>query len=133
MRNCLDLSTRVAVVIGATSGIGRVIAVGLAEHGADVVPSGRREAHVDAACRDIERAGRRTLRQTTNVKDRSSIERLRDYVLEQFGRVDVLVNAAGYTQKQPTATVCEEQWSDLIDTNLTGVLRGCQIFYEPLK
>lgn len=133
MQNCLDLTGRVAVVIGATSGIGRVLAVGLAEHGADVVPAGRREQHVEAACLDIEAAGRRTLRQTADVKDRQSVETLRTRVLDEFGHVEILVNAAGYTKKQPTANVSDEQWSDLIDTNLTGVLRGCQTFYTALK
>jgi NAD(P)-dependent dehydrogenase (short-subunit alcohol dehydrogenase family) len=133
MRNCLDLTGRVAVVIGATSGIGRAIAVGLAEHGADVAPSGRREEHVEAACRDIEAAGRRTLRQTSDVTDRGSIDSLRDAVRQRFGRVDILVNAAGYTFRQPTTTVGEGKCSALIDTNLTGALRSCQSFYAPLK
>jgi NAD(P)-dependent dehydrogenase (short-subunit alcohol dehydrogenase family) len=124
---------RTAVVIGATSGIGRAIALGLAEHGADVVPTGRRQEHVEAACREIEAAGRRTLRQTSDVTDRGSIDSLRDAVLQRFGRVDILINAAGYTFRQPTTTVGEGKWSALIDTNLTGALRSCQSFYAPLK
>jgi NAD(P)-dependent dehydrogenase (short-subunit alcohol dehydrogenase family) len=67
------------------------------------------------------------------VKERASIDGLRDEVLKKFGRVDVLVNAAGVTFKQPTATVSEEQWNALMDTDLTGVLRACQSFYEPLR
>ena len=133
MRNCLDLSGRVAVVIGATSGIGRALAVGLAEHGADVVPAGRREQGVESTCQEIEAAGRRTLRQTADVMSRSSIDQLCDQVLERLGRVDILVNAAGYTLREPTATIRDEQWSGLIDTNLNGVLRACQSFYGPLK
>lgn len=133
MRNCLELTHRVAVVIGATSGIGRAIAVGLAEHGADVVPSGRRLQLVESACRSIEAAGARTLNHTVDVRDRQSLDVLRDAVLERFGHVDVLVNAAGSTFKQTTATVNEEQWSLLIDANLTGVLRACQSFYGPLR
>src|SRR5437868_5501436 len=70
MRSCLDLTERVAVVIGATSGIGRAIAIGLAEHGADVVPTGRRKPCVEAACAAIETAGRRTLAMTADVTDR---------------------------------------------------------------
>lgn len=133
MANELDLSNRVAVVIGATSGLGRALAVGLAQHGADVVPTGRRADRVESACREIEAAGRRTLCQPADVQDRPSLEALRDAVLQHFGRVDVLVNAAGHTFRQPTATVSEEQWSCLIDTNLTGALRACQMFYGPLK
>jgi NAD(P)-dependent dehydrogenase (short-subunit alcohol dehydrogenase family) len=133
MKTSLDLSNRVAVVIGATSGIGRAIAIGFAQHGADVVPTGRRREQLDAVCREIEATGARTLCQTSDVSDRQSIDALRDAVLERFGRVDILVNAAGYTQRKPTAAVCEEQWSSMLDTNLTGGLRACQSFYEALK
>ncbi|HSW50419.1 MAG TPA: SDR family oxidoreductase [Bryobacteraceae bacterium] len=133
MPGCLDLTDRVAVVIGATSGIGRSLAVGLAEHGADVVPAGRRRQGVDSACAEIESAGRRTFRHTVDVINRASIDKLRDQVLERLGRVDILVNAAGFTQREPTATIRDDLWTGLIDTNLNGVLRACQSFYEPLK
>jgi len=133
MQNCLDLTNRVAVVIGATSGIGRAIAAGFAECGAHVIPTGRRPELVDAACREIEAMGGRTLRQAADVRDRQSLDALRDRVLEGFARVDILVNAAGYTARHPSATLCEEQWSSLIDTNLSGAMRACQSFYEPLK
>ena len=133
MGSGLELRDRVAVVVGATSGLGRALAVGLAQHGAHVVPTGRREEHLEEACREVEAVGGRTLRQPSDVRDRRSIEILREAVLDQFGRVDILVNAAGYTFKQATATMPEEMWSCLIDTNLNGALRTCQTFYEPLK
>jgi NAD(P)-dependent dehydrogenase (short-subunit alcohol dehydrogenase family) len=133
MRNCLDLTDRVAVVIGATSGIGRTIATGLAEYGAHVVPTGRRHANVQAVCREIESYGRETLCLPTDVKDRQSLDVMRDAVMRHFGRADILVNAAGYTFKHPTASVCEEHWTALLDTNLSGALRACQSFYGPLK
>ncbi len=133
MRTCLDLTDRVAVVIGATSGIGRALAAGLAEYGAHVVPTGRRRQNVEAVCREIEALGRHTLCLAADVKERQSLDVLRDAVLRHFGRVDILVNSAGYTFKQPTAAVCEEHWSALVDTNLNGALRACQSFYPPLK
>jgi NAD(P)-dependent dehydrogenase (short-subunit alcohol dehydrogenase family) len=133
MTNYFDLTNRVAVAIGATSGIGRSLAIGLAEHGATVIPSGRRADRLDEVCREIESKGRKTLRHTSDVSNRSSIDALRDAVLKEFGRVDILLNAAGVTFKQPTATVTEEQWSSLMDTDVTGVVRACQSFYEPLK
>ena len=133
MSNLLDITDRVIVALGATSGLGRAIATGLARQGAIVVPSGRREEELSALCQDIDATGKRTLCQTADVRDRASIDRLRDAVLEKFGRIDVLVNAAGVTFKQPTATVSEDQWLALMDTDLTGVLRACQSFYEPLK
>jgi len=129
MRNYFDLSGRVAVVIGATSGLGRAIAIGLAEHGARVVPTGRRRQQVEEVCCEVGTA----VRQVTDVTDRQSIEALRDVVLGAFGRVDILVNAAGYTLKLPTVEIREEQWTGIFDTNLNGALRACQVFYEPLK
>lgn len=133
MANLFDLSGRVAVVIGATSGLGRSIALGLAEYGADVVPSGRRREQLEEVCGEIEARGRKTLRQSCDARQRASIDALRDAVLGCFGRADILVNAAGYSFRQPTATVGEEQWAGLIDTMLSGTLRACQSFYEPLK
>jgi NAD(P)-dependent dehydrogenase (short-subunit alcohol dehydrogenase family) len=67
------------------------------------------------------------------VGERESIDALRDAVLERFGAVDILVNAAGRTARTPTAEVSEEEWASIMDTNLTGMLRACQSFYDPLK
>jgi NAD(P)-dependent dehydrogenase (short-subunit alcohol dehydrogenase family) len=133
MSSSFDLSNRVAVVVGGTSGIGRAIAIGLAEQGADVIPTGRRAQHVEEVCAVVEAAGRRTLRHASDVRDRQSIDLLRDAILQEFGRVDILVNAAGFTLKKPTIDLSEEQWSSIMDTNLTGALRACQSFYEALK
>lgn len=130
---CLDLCGRVAVVIGATSGLGRVIALGLAQHGADVVPTGRREDQIAGVCEEIARMGRRTLPMPADVTDRESLGALREAVLSGLGHVHVLVNAAGNTFRKPTANVSEREWSALLDTHLNGALRACQVFYEPLK
>jgi NAD(P)-dependent dehydrogenase (short-subunit alcohol dehydrogenase family) len=133
IRNCLELTDRVAVVIGATSGIGRTLALGLACHGASVVPTGRRGDAVQCVCREIELAGGRTLCQAADITSRKSIEELRDRVMEHFGRVDILINAAGITFRKPTLEVAEREWEGLFDTNLTGALRACQAFRAPLK
>ena len=133
MPNCFDLTGRVAVVIGATSGIGRAIAIGLAEHGADVVPSGRRSDGVDEVCQAIEALGRRTIRTTVDTRSRTALEGLRDSVTTALGHVDILVNAAGVTQRKSTATVTDGDWTGLLDTNLNAVLRSCQTFYPNLK
>jgi len=133
MQTSLDISNRVAVVVGATSGIGRALALGLAEHGAIVIPTGRRQDRLAEVCAEIEATGNRTLCQVADVQEKSSLDRLRDAALKQFGRVDILINAAGHTMKQPTAAISEQEWTSLLNTNLTGVLRACQSFYEPLK
>ena len=131
--NITDLSNITAVVIGGTSGLGRAIAVALARSGANVVPTGRREELVAEVCAEIESVGRKTLQKAVDVSKRESIDALRDAVLEKFGGVDILVNAAGRTARKPTAEVTETEWVEIFDTNLTGMLRACQSFYEPLK
>lgn len=130
---CFDLDGRVAVVIGGTSGLGRAIALGLAAHGADAVASARTEQAVEETAIEIEALCRRTIRQVVDVDSRESIDTLRDAVVQAFGGVDILVNAAGYTFRKPTAEISEPEWDSLTDTNLHGVLRACQSFYPLLK
>jgi|SRR5690606_4563087 NAD(P)-dependent dehydrogenase (short-subunit alcohol dehydrogenase family) len=124
----ISLNNKVAVVIGGTSGLGRAIAVGFAKAGADVVPSARNQAQVDATALEIEQIGRMTLRVTSDVTDRQSLARLLDSTLQAFGRVDILVNAAGRISRKPTLELDESEWNQIIETNLTGTLRACQIF-----
>ena len=128
-----DLSGRVAVVMGGTSGIGRAISIGLAQSGADVVATGRRENNVAEVAAEIEALKKRSLRMTVDASNRSSIDALRDAVLKEFGRVDILVNSAGQIFRKPTINITEQEWNTLVDVNLTGTLRACQSFYEPLK
>jgi NAD(P)-dependent dehydrogenase (short-subunit alcohol dehydrogenase family) len=123
-----DLSGRAAVVVGGTSGIGRTLALGLADAGADVVVTGRRAALVDAVASEIETRGRRTLRVTADVADARALETLRDRCLEAYGKIDILVCAAGVTQKIATLEMNDGEWTRIIDTNLTGTLRACQVF-----
>ena len=124
----LDLTNRTAVVMGATSGIGRAIALGLADAGADVVPTGRRAKLAGEAARDIEARGRRSLAIAADVGDADSIQTLADKVIEKFGKVDILVNAAGRTVRRPTLDVPDAEWNEIMDTNLTGMLRACRVF-----
>jgi len=124
----LDLKGLTAVVIGGTSGIGRAIAQGLAEAGADVVCTSRREEQVAAAAAEIEAMGRRTLRVTSDVSDKASLDALVAECAATFGKVDILVNSAGRTKRGPTLEMAEEDWNAILETNLTGTLRSCQIF-----
>ncbi len=123
-----DLTGRTAVVIGATSGIGRAIALGLADAGADVVPTGRRTNLVEEVAREIEARGRRSLTLTADVSDTASIQALADATIEKFGKVDILVNAAGFTIRRPTLDVSDDEWEGILDINLTGMLRACRAF-----
>lgn len=124
----LELNGKVAVVVGGTSGIGRAIAHGFAQAGADVIPTSRRAEQVENTAKEIEELGRRSLRVPSDVSDRSSLERVLSETVRTFGKVDILVNSAGRTKRAPTIEFSEEDWNDIIDTNLTGTLRACQVF-----
>ena len=124
----LDLQGKVAVVVGGSTGIGRTLALGLAQGGADVVSSARRKELVDELAGEIEALGKRSLRVTCDVADRGSLERLLKACVDAFGKVDILINAAGITKRAPTVDYKEEDWNRIIETNLTGALRACQVF-----
>lgn len=124
----LELNNKTAVVIGGTSGIGLTLAKALALAGANVVPTGRRAELVKSASEEIEKLGRRALAVTTDVSSSASIQALLDVVRKTFGSVEILVNAAGITKRTPTVDVSEKEWNAIIDTNLNGTLRACQVF-----
>ncbi|MCU1297519.1 MAG: putative gluconate dehydrogenase [Acidobacteriaceae bacterium] len=123
-----SLEGKTAVVIGGTSGIGRVLSLGLADAGADVIASSRRQEQVEETATEIERRGRRTVRLYSDVRNRASLEQLLSASLQSFGAIDILINCAGKIKRMPTLTMSEEDWAEIVDTNLTGTLRACQIF-----
>lgn len=128
MSNLFDLSGKTAVILGGTSGIGKALSLGLADAGADVVAAARRQQNVDETAALIEQRSRKTLRQTVDISDRTSLEALLAATLASFGKVDILINCAGIIKRTPTLTQSETEWQGILDTNLTGTLRACQIF-----
>lgn len=124
----LDLDGKTAVIVGATSGIGLELAKGLAEAGANVVPTGRRESLVNAAAEEIRRRNRRTLAMPCDVTDPASLQKLREVAIAAFGSVEILVNCAGKTKRTPSLQVDKQEWNDILETNLTGTLLACQAF-----
>ena len=133
MKNFTDLTGRVAVVIGGTSGLGKAIAIGMAQAGADVAPSGRRQELVNQTCEEILNLGRRSAAHTSDVHDRSTLDALCANVVSDLGHVDILVNAAGITSRKPTAGLDEAEWNRILDVNLTGTMRACQAFFPQLR
>jgi NAD(P)-dependent dehydrogenase (short-subunit alcohol dehydrogenase family) len=127
-KSILSLEDKIAVVTGGTSGIGRALSLGLADAGAHVVATARRQQQVDETAAAIEERGRKTLRLASDVCDRASLEALLTAAIEEFGRVDILINCAGRIKRTPTLTMPEEEWTAILDTNLTGTLRACQVF-----
>jgi len=124
----LDLSSKNAVVIGGTSGIGFAIAKGLAQAGANVAATGRRKELVEKAAETIRGFGRKSIAVPCDVSDRASLEALLAATLAEFGRVDILVNSAGTTKRTPTVHVSDEEWNKILEINLSGTLRACQVF-----
>jgi NAD(P)-dependent dehydrogenase (short-subunit alcohol dehydrogenase family) len=124
----LDLTSKTAVVIGGTSGIGLTIAKGLSLAGANVIPTGRRTELVQAAAADIKKSGGKSLAVSSDVTDRASLEALLTAAVAEFGAVDILVNSAGTTKRTPTLDVSESEWNNILETNLNGTLRACQVF-----
>jgi NAD(P)-dependent dehydrogenase (short-subunit alcohol dehydrogenase family) len=124
----LSLEGKTAVVTGGTSGIGRAISLGLADAGADVVATARRQTEVDQTASEVEARGRKTVRMTSDVCNRATLEALLASVLGSLGKVDILINCAGRIKRAPTIDFPEEEWTSILDTNLTGTLRACQVF-----
>jgi NAD(P)-dependent dehydrogenase (short-subunit alcohol dehydrogenase family) len=124
----LDLANKTAVVIGGTSGIGLALAKGLAQAGANVVPTGRRENLVTSAVDEIRSLGKRSLVVTSDVTDEPSLQNLRESVMAEFGSIDILVNSAGRTKRTPSLELSDKEWGDILETNLNGTLRACQVF-----
>jgi NAD(P)-dependent dehydrogenase (short-subunit alcohol dehydrogenase family) len=127
-----SLAGKCAVVVGGTSGIGKAIALGLATAGANVVASSRSTKAVEDFAAVLEARGNKTLRISSDVLDRASLQRLHDSVIAAFGHVDILVNSAGITKRIPTIDCPEELWQSIMNVNLNGTLRACQIFGETM-
>src|ERR1700757_1909137 len=124
----LDLTSKTAVVIGGTSGIGLALTKALAQAGADVIPTSRRIELVRSAVAEIEGLGCRSLAKTCDVTDESSLTELLDAVCAKFGSMQILVNCAGRTKRAPTLDEPESEWQAILETNLNGTLRACRVF-----
>jgi len=123
-----NLEGKVAVITGGTTGIGRALSLGLADAGAEVIATARRQQPIDEIAAEIEARGRKTLRLAADVCDRASLQALLAAALDKFGKIDILINCAGRTKRTPTLALPEDEWAAILDTNLTGTLRACQIF-----
>jgi NAD(P)-dependent dehydrogenase (short-subunit alcohol dehydrogenase family) len=124
----LELTNKTAVVIGGTSGIGLELSRGLAQAGANVVPTGRRPEQVRLAASAVEGLGRRSLAVPCDVTDSSTIEHLLAEVCGVFGSVDILVNCAGRTKRAPSIDFSDVDWDAILETNLSGTWRACRVF-----
>ena len=119
-----DLTGKTAVVIGGTSGIGHAIALGLADAGADVIPTSRRINNVLETKKEIEYMGRKSLAVSVDVVDKKSVEELINKVISEFDKIDILVNSAGAHIKKPSIEMTEDEWNKIL--NIKGMFFACQ-------
>ncbi len=124
----VTVAGKTAVVIGGTSGIGRAIALGFAEEGADVVATSRTPEKVERTAEELRERGAETLEITCDVTERNSVEQLRDETFESLGHVDILVNSPSYIARTTVEGATETEWTDVFDVQLRGTFRATQLF-----
>lgn len=129
-----DLTGRVALVTGGSKGLGKAMARGLAEAGADVFICSRHEDELRRAAEEIgDGLKRRVEWMLTDMGDRAGIRRLAETALERFGRVDILINNAGTNCPQPIDEIRDEDWDRLMELNLTGVMSLTRALVPQMK
>ena len=120
------LDGKVALVTGASAGLGAAVALGLAEAGADVACHGNSRSP-ETTCASVVRAGRRALAVVGDLSDKETPRRLVEQTLEEFGRLDILVNNAGIIRRSPSVDYSEKDWTAVIEVNLNAVFRLSQL------
>lgn len=124
--SALPLSGRVAFVTGAGKGLGRAIAQGLAEAGADLVLVARTQADLEAAAADVGALGRRALVQVADATRSEQVDAAVEMAIDVFGRIDVLVHAAGGSLRKASVDITDEEWDAVIAANLTSTFKVCR-------
>ena len=119
--NEFDLSEKIAVVTGAGRGLGHDISLALARYGAHVVACSRTESELETVAEKIKAMGRQAIPVPMDVSDIRSIRPMVDRAVEAFGRIDILVNNAGINRPQPAEDVTEDNWDQVMNTNLKGL------------
>ncbi len=120
-----QLAGKVAIITGGASGIGRALCLGLAREGAAIVVSDINEAAAKSVAAEVSAIGRRSLPISTDVSSSAAVHELVERSLASFGKVDILVNAAGIWPRHPFLEVSEEEWRRVLDVNLTGTFLCC--------
>ena len=127
-----DLTGKVAVVFGGTRGIGRGIALTLADHGADVIPASRNAKNAEAVVKEIEAIGRKSMLVSVDSSDEDQVIQLREDILKKFGRVDIVVNSQGTERRGFIQDYSLEDWRAVMAVNLDSVFITTKIFGQQL-
>jgi len=126
MSDLFNLENKVAVVTGASRGLGRAMALGLAGAGADIVAIASTSENAAETAKDVEALGRRAVAIGCRQDDPAEVRRAVDECIAAFGQVDILVNNAGIIRRAPAEDYSDDDWSAVMDTNLTGVFQLCR-------
>jgi NAD(P)-dependent dehydrogenase (short-subunit alcohol dehydrogenase family) len=126
VKQLFDLTGRVAIISGGSMGLGRQMAEGLAEMGANLVLCARKKERCEEAAESLRSLGVQTLALGCDVKDKAAIQQVVDATLAKFGRIDVLINNAGVSWGAPVEDMTLDQWDKVLSTNLTGTFLFCQ-------
>jgi len=126
VKQLFDLTGRVAIVTGGSIGLGRQMAEGLAEMGADLVLCARKKERCHQAAEELQQLGVKAIALGCDVKSPDSIQQMVEATLSQFGRIDVLINNAGISWGAPVEEMRLEDWNKVIETNLTGTFLCAQ-------
>ena len=126
MFNLFDVTGRKALVTGAGRGIGRVLALTLAEAGCDVSILVRNMKEAESVVKEIQRLGRKGIAVQADVRRKEQVDRAFAETAEQLGRLDICVNNAGISIQKPAEEMPEEDWNSILDTNMKGVFLCCQ-------
>jgi len=120
VKQLFDLTGRVAIITGGSIGLGRQMAEGLAEMGANLVLCARKKERCHQAAEDLQKLGAKTLALACDVKNPADIHEVVDATMAQFGGIDILINNAGTSWGAPVEEMRLEHWNKVIETNLTG-------------
>jgi gluconate 5-dehydrogenase len=126
MSNLFDLSGKVAVVVGGHGGIGKAIALGLADAGADVIVTSRNIEALKDVVREIEARGKKSMAVAVDIVNEKAVIDMVNEVMKAFGRIDILVNAAGLAIRKPADTFPIDEWQKVMDINTRGTFLCCQ-------
>ena len=127
------LTDKTAVVTGASEGIGSALALGLAEAGADIIVCSRREEKLREVKAEIEKTGRKAEIFVLDLCKLNEIQGLKKFILDRFGKVDILINNAGATVAKPAWDTTEDEWNLMVDTGFKGLFFCCQIIGSIMK
>jgi NAD(P)-dependent dehydrogenase (short-subunit alcohol dehydrogenase family) len=126
IKKLLDLSGRVAIITGGSVGLGRQMAEGLAEMGANLVLCARKKERCERAAEELKQLGVKTLALGCDVKNPNHVQAVVEATVSQFGRIDILINNAGTSWGAPVEEMRLEHWNKVIETNLTGTFYSCR-------